>query len=56
MNDYGNKLFEAFQLSKKIQMESIETILFGKADVGVLGTDMEVDGFDSAPRLVLLND
>jgi hypothetical protein len=52
MLDYGNKLLEALQLSEKVQMNSIETILYGKADMGKLMTDVEIDGFGEPSRQI----
>jgi hypothetical protein len=55
MLDYGNKLLEAYQLGKQVQMNAIETILYGKADGGKLGTDLEFDGFGEQPRQISIS-
>lgn len=52
MTDYGNKLLEAFTLSKRVQMNSIETILYGNPDSGILTTDLEIDGFGEQPKQI----
>lgn len=55
--DYGNKLLEAYRFSEKVQMNSIETILYGKSNQEKLITDLELDGFGENSRQIpiLLN-
>lgn len=54
MKDYGEKLLDALQLSQKIQMGSIETILFGNAEEGKLVTGSEIEDFGEQPRQIPL--
>ena len=52
MEDYGVKLLEASQISLKIQMTAISSILFGKSDQSHISTDFEQSSFGDLPKKI----